>query len=131
MRRSSSRRLSLLREPSQINEEPRKRREEALAGLGRSVAAAPFSVAAVRDALDLVAAEGGEELVVEAVATAGFFEAMTRIADATGKVPHAASELRMMLFVSFVMQNWHLALAVAVAILSMYTFFWTKESSNT
>jgi len=60
-------------------------REEALVELGAAVASRPWNAGRVEAAAKRVKEEGGAELLVEAAAVAGAFEAITKVVDATGR----------------------------------------------
>lgn len=60
-------------------------REIVLERLGTAVASVPFRVDKVLAAMEEVKAVGGVELCIEAAATCGAFEAITKVVDATGR----------------------------------------------
>jgi hypothetical protein len=62
------------------------RRLAALTAFGETVATLPFDAQAVRQALVAVEEQGGQELVVETLATMMTFESITRVVDATIRV---------------------------------------------
>jgi hypothetical protein len=66
-------------------------RSAALKELGDVVATLPFNSKAVHKAMAAVENVGGEELLVEALATAMAFESITRIVDASIRVKYSAS----------------------------------------
>jgi hypothetical protein len=68
-------------------------RSAALKELGEVIATLPFDAQTVRKAVAAVEKEGGQELLVESLATAMAFETTTRIVDASVRVKYSASIL--------------------------------------
>jgi hypothetical protein len=60
-------------------------REIVLEKLGTAVASVPFDADKVVAAMDEVKTVGGVELCIEAAATCGAFESITKVVDATGR----------------------------------------------
>jgi len=67
-------------------------REAILTALSTAAGSIPFYPKAMKVACDNVKELGGMELVVEACATIGAFEAITKLVDATGKTLHSKRE---------------------------------------
>lgn len=62
-------------------------RKRALEEFAAQVTTLPFDIQEIRKTLELVEEVGGQELVVEACITAAGFETITRVVDATARVP--------------------------------------------
>lgn len=62
-------------------------RQQALEKLATTAATLPFDRVAVHQVVESIRQKYGEELVVEAVATIAAYESITRVADATVRIP--------------------------------------------
>jgi hypothetical protein len=95
-----------------------------LTAFGETVATLPFNVQAVRQSLVAVKEQGGEELVIETLATMMTFESITRIVDASIRVDQHRAFVKLMtdVVISFnkaiaaVQSNRHIGLSLALLV---------------
>lgn len=91
-------------------------RDHVLETFGLVTGSIPFDVQAVGKAREKVEKEGGRELLVEACAVAGAFEAITRLVDGTGRQLPLQRESRTKLLIMKVFKNRHTAGMAAAAV---------------
>ena len=101
-------------------------RATALTTLGQTVSTLPFNLKAAQEALAVVEKEGGEELVVEAVATVAAFESITRVADACIRIKPPAFIMKVMMFVNVVVFNSGRLLLGGAAAAAVCMAVWVK-----
>ena len=95
-------------------------RAMALRALGETVGTLPFDAKAAQEALKAVKEEGGEELVMEAIATIAAFECTTRVADATCRKPFPDHMLFIVKSVNMIMmQKRRVLVGLAVLVVSI------------